>query len=81
MKQITISTEHNMGNPDCSGATKSAISQAWSRIRTRGYRQQIQLAIKAGFELGVSRLYVQRSNHSATLPPFLNGTQNPVSEI
>ena len=45
--------EHNMWNPNCSGATQLDISQAWSRIRTRGYRQQIQLAVKAGFELGV----------------------------
>ena len=42
--------------------------QAWSRIWTWEYRQQIQLAVRAGRQLGASGLQVQRSNRSATLP-------------
>ena len=34
------------------------------------YQEQIQLAVRVGLELGVSGLQVQRSNHSATLPPL-----------
>ena len=45
---MTQILEHNKGNPECSGATQLAISQAWPRIRTRGYREQIQPAVKAG---------------------------------
>ena len=45
--------------------------QAWPRIWTRDYREQIQLAVKARLELGASDLQVQRSNHSATLPLVL----------
>ena len=36
---------------------------------TRAYREQIQLAVRAGLEPEVSKLQVQRSNRSATLPP------------
>ena len=49
-----------------------AILQAWPRIYSRDYREQIQIAVRAGLELGASELQVQRSNHSATLPPNLN---------
>ena len=49
-----------------------AILQAWPRIYSQDYREQIQLAVRAGLELGASELHVQRSNHSATLPPNLN---------
>ena len=49
-----------------------AILQAWPRIYSRVYREQIQLAVRAGLELGAPELQVQRSNHSATLPPNLN---------
>ena len=31
--------------------------------------ESMQLAVRAGLELGASELQVQRSNHSATLPP------------
>ena len=51
-------------------ANQLAILQAWSRIWTRDYREQIQLAVRAGLELGASESQVQRSNLSATLPPF-----------
>ena len=39
--------------------------QSWSRIWTRDYREQIQLAVRARLELGASELQIQRSNHSA----------------
>ena len=42
--------------------------QAWSRIWTWDYREQIQLAVRAGRQLGASELQVQRSNRSAMLP-------------
>ena len=42
--------------------------QAWPRIWTRDYREQIQLAVRAGLELGASDLQVQRFNHLAMLP-------------
>ena len=32
------------------------------------YREQIQLAVRAGLELGASELQVPRANRSATLP-------------
>ena len=41
--------------------------QTWPRILTR---EQIQLVVRAGLELRASELRVQRSNHSATLPPM-----------
>ena len=49
-----------------------AILQEWPRIYSRDYREQIQLAVRAGLELGASELQVQRSNHLATLPPNLH---------
>ena len=49
-----------------------AILQAWPGIYSRDYREQIQLAVRAGLELGASELQVQRSNQSATLPSNLN---------
>ena len=36
----------------------------------RDYREQIQLAVRVGLELGASELQVQRTNRSATLPPY-----------
>ena len=48
-------------------ANQQAILQAWPRIWTRDYSQQIQLAFRAGLELGASVLQVQRSNSSTTL--------------
>ena len=41
--------------------------QASPRIWTRDYREQTQLAVRAGLELGDSGLQVQRFNRSATL--------------
>ena len=39
-----------------------------------GCQEQIQLAVRAGLELGASELQVQRSNHTATLPTLLDVT-------
>ena len=39
------------------------------RIRTWDCGERIQLAVRAGLELGASGLKVQRFNRSATLPP------------
>ena len=36
----------------------------------RDYREQIQLAVRVGFELGASELQAQRTNLSTTLPPY-----------
>ena len=71
MKQI-ISIKHNrVKNPSWSEVEPVGYLQAWSRIWTLDYREQIQLTIRAGLELGASELQVRRSNHSATLPPFV----------
>ena len=43
--------------------------QAWLRIWTRYYREQIQLVVRVELELRASALQVQLSNLSATLPP------------
>ena len=51
------------------GGRPAGYLQAWPRIRTRDYREQIQLVVRAGLELGASELQVQRSNRSATLRP------------
>ena len=65
MKQIEV----NMGkNSNWWETNQLATLQAWPGI----YREQIQLAVRVGLELGASELQVQRSNHSATLPPNLN---------
>ena len=52
-------------NPNWLEANQLAILQMWSRIWTRDYREQIQLA---SLELGAFELQVQRPNRSATLP-------------
>ena len=56
-------------HPIFAGGKPAGYLHAWSRIWTWDYREQIQLAVRAGLELGASKLQVQRSNHSATLPP------------
>ena len=69
LKQI-IQIKHNMvKNPIWSEVNQLAIYKC-SRIWTGDYREQIQLAVRAG--LGASRLHVQCSNHSATLPLTYN---------
>ena len=46
-------------------ANQLAVLQAWPRIWTRDYREQIQLAVTAGLELGASELQVQSFSHSS----------------
>ena len=50
-------------------AFQLAIVKAWLRIWTRDYREQTQLVVRVGLELGASELQVQHCNRSATLPP------------
>ena len=38
------------------GGKPAGYLQAWSRIWTRDNREQIQLAVKAGLELGASEM-------------------------
>ena len=40
---------------------------------TNRFQEQIQLAVRAGLQLGASGLQVQRSHCSATLPPRYGG--------
>ena len=46
-------------NPNWQEANQLGYLQAWSRIWTRNYHEQIQLAVRAGLELGASELKVQ----------------------
>ena len=47
--------KHNIvKNPNWSEANQLAILQAWPRIWTPDYREQIQLAVRAGLELRAS---------------------------
>ena len=41
--------------------------QGQPRSWTRDYIEQIQLVVRAGLELGISRFLVRRPNHSASL--------------
>ena len=54
--------------------------QAWLRVWTRDYPEQIQPAVRVGLELGASELQVQRSHHSATLSPLnkLESNKSPL---
>ena len=52
------------------GDKPAGYLQALPWIWTQGYQEQIQLAVRAGLELGASELQVQRSSRSATLPPL-----------
>ena len=56
-------------NPNWQEARPVGYLQVWPRIWTRTTQKQIQLAVRAGLELGVNGLQVQRSNQSSTLPP------------
>ena len=57
---------NNLKNPNWPGQT-SRLLEAWSRIWTRDYREQIQLGVRAGLELESSEMQVRRSNHSAII--------------
>ena len=79
MKQM----EHSVvKNPNWYEANQLAILQMWPRIWTWGYQEQ--LAVRVGLKLGSSELQVQRSIHSATLPPhfdFDGGLHRSFSDI
>ena len=63
--ETNIQMESNIvKNPNWLEANQLAILHVCSRIWTRDYREQIQLA---SLELGASELQVQRSNRSATV--------------
>ena len=53
-------------NPNSIEANQLAVLQAWPRIWTLDYQEQIQLGVRAGLQLGASELQVQSSNHSST---------------
>ena len=58
-----IQIKHNgVKNPNWPEANQLVIYK-----HGRGFEQ---LVVRAGLELGASELQVQRSNHSATLPPI-----------
>ena len=69
LKQIIQKKLNRVKNPNWPEANQLVILQAWSTIWTLDYREQIQLAFRAGLEFGASELQVQRPNRSATLPP------------
>ena len=68
LKQIIRIERKRVKNPKWPEANQLAIYK-----RDRGfelgtsYCEQIQLAVRAGLELGVSELQIRCSNHSATL--------------
>ena len=53
-------------NSNSMEANQLAVLQAWPRIWTLDYEEQIQLGVRAGLQLGASELQVQSSNHSST---------------
>ena len=78
LKRIIQIELNRVKNPNWPEANQLAILQAWTRIWTRDYREQIQLAVRAGLELGASELQVQRSKHSATLPLKVEELSNDI---
>ena len=71
LKQIIQIKHYMVKNPIGSEVNQLAIYKRL-RIWTWDYREQIQLAARAGLELGDSRLHIQCSNHSAMLPLTYN---------
>ena len=59
VKQITERQHNDVQNSKLEKVNQLAFSHTTPTNRTRDYREQIQLAVRA----------VQRSNHSATLRP------------
>ena len=52
--------------------------QAQPRSWAKDYLEQIQLVVRAGSELVISRFQVRHPDHSATLPPsYINNTEIP----
>ena len=74
MTETNKSNKHNiLNNPIWPEANQLAgYLQAWLRIWTWDYQEQVQLAAWAGLEPGDSTLQVKRSNRSATLPPYVS---------
>ena len=75
LKQIFLLELNRVKNLNWPDANQLAIYKRDQGIWTRDYREQIQLAVRAGLELGALKLQVQRSNH-----PWLTGKDemNPV---
>ena len=71
LKQIIQIELNRVKNPNWREANQLAIYKHGRGIWTRDYREQIQLAVRAGLELGASELQVRRSNDSAMLPPIV----------
>ena len=61
---------HNSNAWYITGGEPVGYLQAWTRSCTRDYREQIQLAVRAGPEVGA--LQVQSSNLSASSPRFVS---------
>ena len=61
LKQIIWIKHNGVKNPNWSEANQLAMLQAWPRIWTRDYREEIQLVNWAGLELEASELQVQRT--------------------
>ena len=58
--------EHNsFKNPNWQGGRPVGYLQAWLRSWTWGYREQLQLVLRAGLESGTSGFQVRHPNHSA----------------
>ena len=73
LKQIFQMKVNRVKNPNWPETNQLAIYDR-GRGFDRDYREQIQLAVRVGLELGASELQVQRTNRSATLalPPYLD---------
>ena len=70
LKQIIQIELNRVKNPNWPEASQLAIYKHGRGFELgTSYREQIQLALRAGLKLGASELQVQGSNHSATLPP------------
>ena len=71
MPETIIQIKHNrVKNPNQLKANQLAIYKHGRGSELGTTVKQIQLAVRAGPELGASGLQVQRSNHSATLSPI-----------
>ena len=59
------------------GGKPAGYLQVWPRIWTRNDQEQIQLAVRASFELGASELQVQRSKTPLTTRPLCGFDRAP----
>ena len=68
LKQITqIELLNRVKHPNWPQANQRAIYKHGRGFELVNNREQIQLAVRVGLELGASDLQVQRSSHSTTL--------------